>query len=112
MVEQRWAERLHLFHGDKVITGLCLSTVITDTNIEHILLYIVFKNKCKSSKSCWPLSQCCATILRGIGVPARTPLISRSPIHTLPYPGGFLRVSNICSCHVCTLHTFTIESRC
>lgn len=111
MVEQRWATRLHLFHGDKVMARLSLSTLIT--NALQISLRIVLENERKWSKSSsWPLSQCCATILRRIGVLARTPVISRSAIHTRPYPGGFLIVSNICSCHVCTLHTFTVESRC
>lgn len=58
------------------------------------------------------MSRCCAMILGRIGAPARTPVISRSAVHAQPYPGGFLMVSNICSCHVYALHTYTIESRC
>lgn len=68
------------------------------------------KSHWNGRKTGWPLSKCCATILRGIGDPARTPVISRSAVHTWLYPGGFLVGSNICSCHVCTLHTFTIEA--
>lgn len=63
-------------------------------------------------KPSWPLSRCCATILGRIGAPARTPVISRSAVHARPYPGGFLMASNICSCHVYALHTYTVESRC
>lgn len=63
-------------------------------------------------KPSWPLSRCCATILGGTGAPARTPVISRSAVHARPYPGGFLMASNICSCHVYALHTYTTVSRC
>lgn len=70
-------------------------------------------NPLKSHWNGWkmsgPLSKCCTTILRGIGDPARTPVVSCSPVHTWLYPGGFLVMSNICLCHVCTLHTFAIE---